>query len=331
MHYNFHTMGGDDTGGARPPRGASDMTRRPRKNSASRAEAGSADGSNASKRSLAGTQTLVRGLEVIDAIAAGTTYLDDLASAIGLTRSTTHRLASTLVERRYLEFTRGRGYTLGPKLLELGHLAAHKLDLTRVARPYLEELSAITGDAVHLGVLDGSRALYLDKIQGSRRVEVSSRIGERQPLRSTGLGKALLLDSHESQWREYYDYEARMGAGYDVPLETWLARMREYASMGYAFDLEENEDRIRCVAAPIRGVNGNIVAAVSVSSAAQYMDDLRMRGLSFQVREVAERISATLGYNPSTADRVHASKPNPERPAGKAAGRASAGAAGGPR
>ena len=308
------------------------MTKQPKKNSTLRTARGSAEGLPASKRSMAGTQTLVRGLEVIDAVAAGTLYLDDLATAIGLTRSTTHRLASTLVELRYLEFTRGRGYALGPKLLELGHLAAGKLDLTRVARPYLEELSTSTGDAVHLGILDGSRALYLDKIQGSRRVEVSSRIGERQPLRSTGLGKALLLDADESQWREYYDYEARLGAGYDVPLDTWLARMREYASTGYAFDLEENEDRIRCVAAPIRGVNGRIVAALSVSSAAQYMDDLRMRGLSFQVRQIAERVSASLGYNPSTAGRaLAAAKPNPERPAGKAADHAGASAPSGSR
>jgi DNA-binding IclR family transcriptional regulator len=272
------------------------------------------------KSSMAGTQTLVRALEVIDAVARGITSLDDLAGTLGLTRSTTHRLAATLVERRYLEFTRGRGYGLGAKLLELGHLTAGRMDLPRVARPYLEELSTSTGDAVHIGVLDGSRALYLDKIQGSRRVEVSSRIGERQPLRSTGLGKALILDADETQWREYYDYEARLGAGYDVPLESWLARMREYASVGYAFDLEENEDRIRCVAAPIRGVNGRIAAAISVSSAAQYMDDLRMRGLSFEVRDIAERISTALGYNPATAGRaVAAPKPSAERAAGKAA------------
>lgn len=294
------------------------MSKRAKKSMALRN--GSADGPTKPKPSMAGTQTLVRGLEVIQAVSAGVTSLDELATTIGLTRSTTHRLASTLVERRYLEFTRGRGYGLGAKLLELGHLAAEKMDLTRIARPYLEELSASTGDAVHLGILDGSRALYLDKIQGSRRVEVSSRVGERQPLRSTGLGKALLLDADEKQWREYYDYEARLGAGYDVSLETWLARMREYASLGYAFDLEENEDRIRCVAAPIRGADGRIVAGISVSSAAQYMDDLRMRGLSFQVREIAQRISAALGHNPAMAARTTgSSKVSVGRPAGKIA------------
>jgi DNA-binding IclR family transcriptional regulator len=248
--------------------------------------------------SLAGTQTLVRGLEIMDAVAQGTIGLTELAERIGLTRSTTHRLAGTLVKHRYLNFTRGSGYSLGPRLLELGHAAGRVLVLSRVARQHLELLAARTGDTVHLGILDGSTALYLDKIPGSRRVEISSRIGERQPLRSTGLGKALILDADEAQWREFYDYEARLGHGYDVDLEVWLRRMQEYAKYGYAFDLEENEDRIRCVAAPVRDVSGAIVGAISVSSAAQYMDDTRMHGLTFDVKTTADAICRELGYSP---------------------------------
>jgi len=260
------------------------------------------------RQALAGTQTLARGLEVLDAVAEGATTLVELANAIGLTRSTTHRLAATLVERRYLDFSRGDGYTLGPKLLELGYITGRRMDLPRVARDHLEALAAATGDTVHLGMLDGARALYLDKIPGSRRVEISSRIGERQPLRSTGLGKALILDDDEQQWREYYDHEARLGNGYDVPLDVWLKRMREYAAQGYAFDLEENEDRIRCVAAPVRDVAGAIVGAISVSSAAQYMDDLRMRGLTFEVKKAADAISAALGFNANAAKREPGTK-----------------------
>jgi DNA-binding IclR family transcriptional regulator len=256
------------------------------------------------RQSLAGTQTLARGLEVIEAVAEGATTLAELATAISLTRSTTHRLAATLVERRYLDFSRHDGYALGPKLLELGYVTGRRMDLPRVAREHLEALAESTGDTVHLGILDGSRALYLDKIAGSRRVEISSRIGERQPLRSTGLGKALILDADEKQWREYYDHEARLGNGYDVPLDVWLRRMREYAEQGYAFDLEENEDRIRCVASPIRDAAGAIVGAISVSSAAQYMNDVRMRGLTFEVKKAADAISAALGYNPAAVRRV---------------------------
>jgi DNA-binding IclR family transcriptional regulator len=260
--------------------------------------------SSKSQGSLTGTQTLIRGLDIIDAVAAGASTLTALASAVGLTRSTTHRLAAALIERRYLNFSRRDGYALGPKLLELGYLAGRQMDLPRVAREPLEQLSASTGDTVHLGILDESRALYLDKISGSRRVVISSRIGERQPLRSTGLGKALILDADEKQWREYYDYEARLGNGYDVPLQEWLTRMHHYAANGYAFDLEENEDRIRCVAAPLRDVTGAIIGAISVSSAAQYMDDVRMHGLTHEVMSTAATISASLGYNPSVVKRI---------------------------
>jgi DNA-binding IclR family transcriptional regulator len=248
-------------------------------------------------KSLSGSQTLVRGLEVLEAVAAGTTNLVALAETLGLNRSTAHRLAATLVEYRYLSFVPRVGYALGPKLLELGYQARQQTSLTRLARGHLDALAASTGDTVHLGVLEGMRALYLDKIPGSRRVEVSSRIGERQPLRSTGLGKALILDESEERLRELYEYETREGNSYSVPMGEWLRRMKDYARQGHTLDLEENEDRIRCVAAPVRDAGGKIVGALSVSSAAQYLDDDRIDRLAEEVRQTAQAISQELGWN----------------------------------
>lgn len=253
--------------------------------------------SGSTSKGLVGSQTLLRGLDVLEAVAAGATNLAALAEVLDLNRSTTHRLASTLVERRYLGFVPRIGYTLGPKLLETGYQARAQMSLPRVAREHIELLAAGTGDTVHLGVLDGTRALYLDKISGRRRVEISSRIGERQPLRSTGLGKALILDESDEQLREYYEAESQSDLRYQVSLNTWLRRMREYAKLGCAFDLEENEDCIRCVAAPIRDATGKIMAAISVSSAAQYMDDKRMQDLAEDVRLAAENISRDLGWS----------------------------------
>jgi DNA-binding IclR family transcriptional regulator len=255
-------------------------------------------------KGLAGSQTLLRGLDVLEAVAAGTTNLGALADTLGLNRSTTHRLASTLVGRRYLSFVPRIGYALGPKLLELGFLARAQMSLQRVAREHIEALAAATCDTVHLGILDGPRAFYLDKISGGRRVEISSRIGERQPLRSTGLGKALILDEPEKRWRELYEHEDREGTDYEVPLTAWLQRMREYARAGYALDLEENEDRIRCVAAPVRDATSGIVGAISVSSAAQYMDDARMQFLAEDVCNTARLISRDLGWRDDSHQNV---------------------------
>ena len=246
---------------------------------------------------LAGTQTLTRGLDVINVVADGLVSLNEIALRLGLTRSTAHRLAATLVDQRYLDFTRNQGYRLGPKLLELGSLASRQLSLPRLARSHLEKLAMTSGDTVHLAVRESDSALYLDKIPGRRRVEISSRIGERQPLRSTGIGKALVLDDTETMWNEIYRVEERQGIRYDVELPLWLERMRIYAQSGFAFDLEENEDRIRCVAAPIRDANGVIAAAISISSAAQYMDEERMHELVEEVKLAANAVSEELGWS----------------------------------
>jgi DNA-binding IclR family transcriptional regulator len=248
-------------------------------------------------KSWLGSQTLIRGLDVLEAVASGIDSLSELAAALKLNRSTAHRLAATLVERRYLTFSPRSGYGLGSKSLELGYQARVQLNIPQVGRDYLEKLAAQTGDTVHLGVLDGTRALYLDKIPGRRRVEISSRVGELQPLRSTGLGKALLLDENEVRLRDFYRCENGAGQRYQVSEGSWMRRMREYAKLGYTFDLEENEDRIRCVAAPVRDATGKIKAAISVSSAAQYMDDARMQSLTNDVRLAAEQISRALGWD----------------------------------
>jgi len=254
-----------------------------------------------------GSQTLVRGLDVLEAVAAGVSSLADLSATLELNRSTAHRLAATLVERRYLTFVPRNGYGLGPKSLELGYHARVQLNIPRVARDHLERLAAQTGDTVHLGVLDGTRALYLDKIPGRRRVEISSRVGELQPLRSTGLGKALLLDEDEAHLRDFYRCENGGEQQYRVSETAWIRRMRDYAKRGCAFDLEENEDRIRCVAAPIRDATGGIKASISVSSAAQYMNDDRMQVLAGQVRWTAEQISRELGWDAPPAKRTNSS------------------------
>ena len=242
-----------------------------------------------------GSQTLFRGLDVIELVAEGPITLGDLADRLGLTRSTTHRLASALADRRYLTFVPRSGYSLGPKLLELGFRVRDELDLPRVAGPQLERLALLTEDTVHLGVLDRGQVLYLDKIAGKRRINISSRVGELQPVSSTGLGKALILDHDEESWTNFFRSE---NGGQRTPnaLQEWLTRMRSYAQSGYAFDLEENEDQVRCVAAPIRDVAGNITAAISVSSAAQYMNDQRMQTLTKDVVETARRISEELGW-----------------------------------
>src|SRR5687767_7735155 len=102
--------------------------------------------SKALEKSLPGSQTLWRALNIMEAVAGGAAKLGDLAEAVKLTRSTTHRLAAALVDRRYLGLIPGVGYHLGPKLLELGFQAKDQTNLPKAARPHLEKLALRSGD-----------------------------------------------------------------------------------------------------------------------------------------------------------------------------------------
>ena len=238
-------------------------------------------------------QTLLRGLDVLDIVAyAGPISLKDLTERIGLTRSTTHRLASALVERDYLRHA-PRGYELGAKLLQLGGLARNQLSLTAVAHSHLESLARDQIDAVNLAVRDGRDIRYVDQVRGSRRIEIRSVIGETRPLASTGLGRALILDEPEEIWRAAFREVADGGGEAEAG---WIGRMAVFKTQGAAFDVEENADRVRCVAAPIRGASGAIVAALSLSSLPQYMDDARMEALIEPVKATARAISLELGW-----------------------------------
>jgi DNA-binding IclR family transcriptional regulator len=248
-----------------------------------------------------GSRTLLRGLDLLDAVADGPIGLTALTEKLGLTRSTTHRLATALIERRFLTAYPRHGYKLGPKLLLLGSIAQQQVNLVEIARSALDKLAELTEDTVHLGVLDEKCVLYLEKVPGQRRVQISSRVGDRQPMTSTGLGKALLIDGDPESWRDQFDADQRNSQDF----EPWCQTMLRYSRAGIAFDLEENEDQIRCVAAPLRDASGTIVAAISVSSAAQYMSDERMASLSHSVRQTAAEVSGELGWPVSNVSPIN--------------------------
>jgi len=251
----------------------------------------------------AGTQTLIRGLAVLDAVASGCRTLGEIGQAVACTRSTTHRLATALAQSGYLR-TAGSGWQLGPRLMELGFQARDALPVTEAARRPLEALAERTRDTVHLGTRDGDEVLYLDKIEGRRGLEMRSRIGARMPLASTGLGKALMLDLPPAQWRPLHDAARRHPATPNGGLPEWAvfeAALRQDVGVGCAFDREENETGVRCVAAPIRDAGGAVVAAVSVASATLYMPEDRMHALVPDLLATAQAVSRALGWSERAA------------------------------
>ncbi len=243
----------------------------------------------------AGTQTLLRGLLLLEKVAEGVHDLKALSAALGLSRSTTHRILSALAKAGYLRHEPRKGYRLGPKLIRLGFKAYGQLHLPSLARPHLEALRDATRETVHLAVLEGSEVVYIDKVPGYRELQLASQIGSRFPAQSTALGKALLAWLPEEKSREAFIPGRRRTPRTLADWEQFREELRRVRERGYAVDLEENEPGVRCVAAPIFDVRGEVVAAVSVSTAAIYLDEARIPEVGQLVLEAANAISRELG------------------------------------
>ncbi len=247
------------------------------------------------------SQTLVRGLDVLEVVAGGPVALPTLANRLGLARSTTHRLATALLERRYLTLVPREGYGLGPKLLELGACAQEQTALVRVARPYMARLASESLDTALLCVGDGGGVLLLERVPGHRRLLPALRVGERMAITEGAPGFALLLDD-EAGWPAAFARDR----GADAPIGDFLDGMQTFARLGYAYDLAVSADWVRSLAAPVRDVTGTIVAAIGLASAAQYLDDARLGTLGAALAEAAASLSADMGFAFAAAAPRHA-------------------------
>ncbi len=233
--------------------------------------------------------------------------LGELSNKVDLPKGTTHRLLTSMA---YFDFIRqdqvSKHYHLGFKLVELGNNLLSHIDIRKEARPYLIDLSDDVQETVHLVVLDQNKALYIDKVDlHSRRggLQMVSRLGSRVPLHCSAVGKVLLANMPESDAELIVqniksDRRTKNTITDSSKLKQHLKMIR---AKGSAIDNEENEEGVRCVAAPIRNEIGEVVAAMSVSGPTTRItfgkiDD----SLKSRVTETAMGISRKLGYSLGT-------------------------------
>jgi DNA-binding IclR family transcriptional regulator len=225
--------------------------------------------------------------------------LVEIANATGLHKSTLYRLLEAMRSHRLIGFDAESGrYYPGLRLFEIGSLAAGRFDLERHAHPTLEHLATVSGETAHLCILDGSDVVYVAKVECTRTLRIPSAVGQRNPAYCTGVGKAILAFLAPRQLESYLA---------STPLEPYskrtltstsdlMANLRQVATQGYAFDDEEREEGVRCVAAPVRNHAGAVVAAISIAGPSIRVTRQRIGALAGQVMRAAEEISAGLGY-----------------------------------
>jgi IclR family KDG regulon transcriptional repressor len=227
----------------------------------------------------------------------------DLAERAGMHKSTVYRFLNSLKELGYVrQNSANEKYSLTLKLFELGSSVLARMELWEQAHPIMEQLAEQTRETVHLAVLDEDRPVYLGKFESTQalRVSMSSRIGQSAPIYCTGVGKLLLAHAPPEQVKQILErQELRRFTDRTITDRALLARELEtIRRQGFAFDDEEHEVGVRCVAAPVRDSQGTIVAALSISMPSVRLPDSEIPGYWELVTKAADEISSRIGASP---------------------------------
>jgi DNA-binding IclR family transcriptional regulator len=238
----------------------------------------------------------VRSLELI--AEAGELGVTELGRRLGVHKATASRLASTLAERGLVERDPAtERYRLGFGLIRLAGTAMAGLDLVTSARPVLEDLADRSRETVTLGVLAGTDVVSIDQVTGTRSIVSVSWVGKRTPLHTTSTGKVLLafMDDGERERALSTPLERSTRRSVVDPrvLRSELDHVRR---RGYAQTVEELEEGLNAVAAPVRQADGRVIAALSVSGPAFRMRGVDLPRIGRLTVDAARTVSRRLGH-----------------------------------
>ena len=232
--------------------------------------------------------------------------ITELAQKTKLTLGTAHRLLNTMLHRGFVEQSiENSKYRLGIKIFQIGTTASYFKDLRTVARPVMEELQQKYNETVNLATLDGSEVVYVDQVESTNIVVVRmfARAGNRGPAHCTGSGKVLLAGLSNEQLDQIIskmtlDKFTNETITDEEMLKKELSRVR---LEGYALDLGERDEGVRCVAAPIKNYDGKVAAAISISGPSNRITTSYIKNeLVDVIKEAAGRVSQQLEFDVSS-------------------------------
>lgn len=217
-----------------------------------------------------GDGTVGKALEVLDHVAgfARPVRFAELLATSPYPKATLYRMLQTLTSTRMLSFDDERStYAPGVRLVRLAHAAWSQSSLAPIARAHLDALSLDLGETVHLAQLDSGQVLYVDKRNAARPVEMFSEAGKVGPAYCTGVGKAMLAYLPQDALADailrqsFHRHTAHTLADPDA-LQADLVAIR---ARGHAYDIEEHEVGIICIAMPILTGSGRPLGAMSIT------------------------------------------------------------------
>lgn len=214
--------------------------------------------------------SLQRGLSILETFTRERPRLklQELTLSTGLPKTTVFRLLLTLTSLNYVRFDpKAREYFLGPKVMSLGYATLAGLDLKEIARPYLEELSQLSGQNVNLAILDGTELVYIERITRKQLISTDHAVGSRVNSYATAIGRAILAYLNQQQLEAIFnkllaDPEAVEHIG--TRRERFLELLKRIRRNGYSSSNEEFIPGIRAIGAPIFDAKGSVDAAINM-------------------------------------------------------------------
>ncbi len=242
-------------------------------------------------------QVIERVMTLLDVLSAhpDPLPLKQLAAETGLHPSTAHRILNAMARSGFVERTDNGIYRLGIRLLELGALVKSRISLRESAMYAMVELHQHTGESINLGIRDKDEIVYVERTSSGRSsVRVVRVVGARAPLHTTATGKLFLAEGSAEEVRAYAKRSGLPGstATSITDLAVLEKELDEIRRHGVAFDMEEVEIGVRCIAAGIYDDNGELVAGISLSTPTERFNP----DWAPLVRETALTVSRAQGY-----------------------------------
>lgn len=219
-----------------------------------------------------------------------------IATELGLTLSTAHRIVRALVAEGYLaQNETNERYYLGGSALLLGQVAYRNFRLD-VVRPVLERLAARTGESVNLGVLSGLCAIVVERVESPQPLRFTQPPGTRAPLHASAMGKALLAfnDDLEARFLAAEGTLAPILANTHTTADSLRADLEAIRARGWSTDDEESHMGVRCAGAPVLDGPRPARAAIAVQAPALRMPEPRFAEVGPDVVQAGKEIAALL-------------------------------------
>ncbi|MBZ4019654.1 IclR family transcriptional regulator [Streptomyces purpurogeneiscleroticus] len=250
--------------------------------------------------SSGGVQSVDRAVSVLELLAQhGEAGVSDVAAALGVHKSTAFRLLGALEARGMVEQESERGkYRLGFGIVRLAGAVTARIDITKHGRKICERLAGKLGETMNIAVLESHYVINLDQVRGPSAITAQNWVGRLTPPHCTSSGKVLLAHLSPERRRALLAETrlARMTPRTLTSRKKLEAALAETREQGYAITMEEYEEGLNAVAAPVRSRDGETVAALTASGPAFRFTEERMHELAPALVAGAEELSRRLGY-----------------------------------